>query len=112
MPTIEVHLYNSLVRYGPGNRPFPLEVANGTQPADVARLLGIPPTEIFVAWRNGRNLMVRLHAVLPRINLVQRLIAKFLRPELRLKVWGRALPGLQGSWNPPLRGLERRGYGN
>ena len=61
MPTIEVHLYNSLLRYGPGNRPFPLEVADGTRPTDVARRLGIPLTEIFVAWRNGRNLMVRLH---------------------------------------------------
>jgi hypothetical protein len=61
MPTIEVHLYNTLVKYGPGNRPFHLEVAVGAQPADVARHLGIPLTEIFVAWRNGRNLMVALH---------------------------------------------------
>jgi hypothetical protein len=60
VPTIEIHLYNSLVRYGPGNRPFRLEVAPGAQPADVARHLGIPLAEIFVAWRNGRNLMVAL----------------------------------------------------
>lgn len=60
MLTIEVHLYNSLVKYGPGNRPFRLDVAAGTQPGDVAHRLGIPLTEIFVAWRNGRNLMVSL----------------------------------------------------
>lgn len=61
MATIEIHLYNSLVRYGPGNRAFTLEVTAGAQPADVARHLGIPLAEIFVAWRNGRNLMVALH---------------------------------------------------
>jgi hypothetical protein len=54
---IEVHLYNSLVKYGPGNRRMELEVPDGVGPADVARMLSIPPAEIYAAWHNGRNIM-------------------------------------------------------
>ncbi len=54
---IEIQLFNSLLKYAPGNERFYLDVPEGTGPAEIARLLGIPPEEIFVAWRNGINVM-------------------------------------------------------
>ncbi len=54
---IEIQLFNSLLKYGPGNERFYLEVPQGTGPVDIVQLLGIPPEEIFVAWRNGFNVM-------------------------------------------------------
>ncbi|MDH3440498.1 MAG: hypothetical protein OEM63_07085, partial [Gammaproteobacteria bacterium] len=48
-----------------------------------------------------------LHGLLPRINLVQRLVTKHLNPRYRGRVWGRRLPGAQ-SWNPPIEGLRER----
>lgn len=54
---IEILLYNSLLKYGPGNLGFHLEVSEGTVPADIVQQLAIPVDEIFAAWRNGRNIM-------------------------------------------------------
>jgi pimeloyl-ACP methyl ester carboxylesterase len=48
------------------------------------------------------------HGILPRINLVQRLVTRHLCPRYRGPVWGRRLPGVR-SWNPPIGGLEERG---
>ena len=48
-----------------------------------------------------------LHGLLPRINLVQRLVTKHLNPRYRGRVWGRRLPGVR-SWNPPIKGLRER----
>jgi len=50
-----------------------------------------------------------LHGLLPRINLVQRLVTKHLQPAYRGRVWGRRLPGVR-SWNPPLGGLTEKSY--
>lgn len=50
-----------------------------------------------------------LHALLPRINLVQRLVTRHLRPDFRGRVWGRRLPGSR-SWNPPIDNLEEKSY--
>lgn len=50
-----------------------------------------------------------LHALLPRINLVQRLVTKHLLPGYRGEVWGRRLPGA-ASWNPPIEGLTEKFY--
>jgi pimeloyl-ACP methyl ester carboxylesterase len=50
-----------------------------------------------------------MHALLPRINLVQRLVAKHLLPAYRGDVWGRRLPGA-GSWDPPIAGLAEKAY--
>jgi pimeloyl-ACP methyl ester carboxylesterase len=58
------------------------------------------------------RLMVGLggfHGLLPRINLVQRLVTRHLRPDYRGPVWGRRLPGAR-TWNPPIEGIEERGY--
>jgi hypothetical protein len=49
------------------------------------------------------------HGLLPRVNLVQRLVTSHLNPALRGRVWGRRLPGAK-RWNPPIGGLEERTY--
>ncbi|MEX2497043.1 MAG: hypothetical protein WD448_13190 [Woeseia sp.] len=50
------------------------------------------------------------HGLLPRVNLVQRLVTKHLMPSYRGDVWGRRLPGAR-RWNPPIDGLAERHYG-
>ena len=49
------------------------------------------------------------HGLLPRVNLVQRLVAKHLQPGYGGEVWGRRLPG-GASWRPPVAGLAERQY--
>ncbi|MGH8221402.1 MAG: esterase/lipase family protein [Woeseiaceae bacterium] len=49
------------------------------------------------------------HGLLPRVNLVQRLVTRHLLPAYRGRVWGRRLPGSE-SWKPPIAGLEERPY--
>ena len=48
-----------------------------------------------------------LHAMLPNLNLAQRLVLKHLRPEFNGKVWGRRVPG-ETAWNPPIKKLEKK----
>jgi len=50
-----------------------------------------------------------LHGLLPRVNLVQRLVTRHLKSDYRGPVWGRRLPGAR-SWNPPIDGLAERSY--
>ncbi|MBX3676212.1 MAG: hypothetical protein KF853_04245 [Rhodocyclaceae bacterium] len=57
MIEVEVHLYNSLVRYVPRYEPLRLTLPEGAVPAEVARRLGIPEREIYAAWRNGHNIL-------------------------------------------------------
>lgn len=49
------------------------------------------------------------HGLLPRINVVQRLVTRHLNPAYRGSVWGRRVPG-SGSWNPPITGLAEKSY--
>ena len=49
------------------------------------------------------------HGLLPRVNLVQRLVARHLCPTYSGRVWGRRLPGAR-SWNPPVPKLAERDY--
>ena len=49
------------------------------------------------------------HGLLPRMNLVQRLVTKHLLPAYRGEVWGRRLPGTP-TWNPPIDGLTEKPY--
>ena len=49
------------------------------------------------------------HGLLPRVNLVQRLVTRHLDPGSRGRVWGRRMPGAR-SWNPPIAGLEEKQY--
>lgn len=47
------------------------------------------------------------HGLMPRVNLVQRLVTRHLNPRYSGRVWGRRLPGAQ-SWNPPIKGLQEK----
>jgi pimeloyl-ACP methyl ester carboxylesterase len=49
------------------------------------------------------------HGLLPRINLVQRLVTRHLCPAYSGRVWGRRLPGAR-SWNPPIPGLAEKSH--
>lgn len=49
------------------------------------------------------------HGLLPRLNIVQRLVTRHLNPEYRGRVWGHRVPGSR-TWNPPIEGLEERVY--
>jgi pimeloyl-ACP methyl ester carboxylesterase len=49
------------------------------------------------------------HGLLPRVNVVQRLVTRHLNPSYRGRVWGRRVPGSR-SWNPPITGLEEKSY--
>lgn len=57
MIEVEVHLYNSLVRFVPKYEPLRLTLPEGAAPVEVARRLGIPEREIFAAWHNGHNIL-------------------------------------------------------
>jgi pimeloyl-ACP methyl ester carboxylesterase len=50
-----------------------------------------------------------MHGLLPRINLVQRLVIRHLLPRYRGDVWGRRVPG-SDSWNPPIENLPEKHY--
>lgn len=50
-----------------------------------------------------------LHGLLPRVNLVQRLVTKHFRAAYRGDVWGRRVPGV-ASWKPPISGLDEQLY--
>lgn len=47
------------------------------------------------------------HAMLPNLNLAQRLILRHFRPKFRGKVWGRRVPG-EDTWNPPIAKLKKK----
>jgi pimeloyl-ACP methyl ester carboxylesterase len=95
------------------------QTGDGTVPLPGARPPFLPSTRLvcvqdddleFLELRD--RLLVGLggfHGLLPRINLVQRLVAKHLCPTYRGRVWGRRLPGAR-AWNPPISGLEERAY--
>jgi len=48
-----------------------------------------------------------LHGLLPRVNLVQRLVTRHLNPSYRGRVWGRRVPGSR-TWKPPIAGLDEK----
>ena len=97
------------------SNPRSSRTGDGTVPLDGA----IPPflpstqpicvTEDDLAFFELRDkLLIQLggfHGLLPKVNLVQRLVVKHLLPGYGGKVWGRRVPGA-GSWNPPIRGLR------
>ncbi|MGI9204492.1 MAG: lipase/acyltransferase domain-containing protein [Woeseiaceae bacterium] len=49
------------------------------------------------------------HGLLPRVNVIQRLVTRHLQPNYRGTVWGRRLPGVR-QWNPPIEGLPEKQY--
>jgi hypothetical protein len=57
MIEIEICLFNSLAKYAPASSPLRLSIPLGTKASQIVRNLQIPPHEIYVAWRNGHNIM-------------------------------------------------------
>jgi hypothetical protein len=56
MIEIEICLFNSLSKYTPAGGPLRLRLPRGTEASHIVRHLQIPPREIYVVWRNGRNI--------------------------------------------------------
>ncbi len=75
----------------------------------VETLVAVSPAE-FGFWELRDRLLDAVsgfHAMLPNMNLCQRLVLKHLRPEFRGQVKGRPVPGVAaGDWAPPIA-LER-----
>lgn len=82
----------------------------GAQPAFLPReaLVAVAEKD-FGFWElrdRGAEALVGLHALLPSMALVQRLVLRHLRPGYRGRVWGRPLPGVAPeAWRPPIAGL-------
>lgn len=106
--------------------PDPWETGDGTVPLQGALPPFLPAEgvlavmrEDFGYWEIGDRLLrapVGLHGMLPRMNLVQRLVAAHLRAGAGTRagghpsLWGRPLPGVApGAWTPPFEGLRERG---
>ena len=71
------------------------------------RLVCVSPDDFSWIEVGDRTLMAAagLHAALPTMNLVQRLVVKHLRPVFRGEVWGRRVPGAK-KWSPPIANLR------
>ncbi len=52
--------------------------------------------------------IIGLHGLLPRINLVQRLIVKHFYPSYKGKTWGMPAPGAYDDWKPPIANLVKK----
>jgi pimeloyl-ACP methyl ester carboxylesterase len=51
------------------------------------------------------------HAMLPNLNLVQRLVLRHLRSDYRGEVWGMPVPGVAANaWNPPIPKLPAKAW--
>jgi pimeloyl-ACP methyl ester carboxylesterase len=92
------------------------DTGDGTVPYEGASCAFIPENEVvcvcdddFGYWEVGDRLLesrVTLHALLPAMNLVQRLVVSHFQGEKEGQVWGRPAPGLtESDWEPPIEGL-------
>jgi len=72
-------------------------------------IVGVCPSDfgLFELKDKALDNLIGLHAQIPNMDLVQRLVIKHLRPEYTGKVWGRALPGVS-KWDPPIPGLTAK----
>ena len=65
------------------------------------RLVGVTPDD-FSFWELKDRTLAKVsgfHGMLPTVNLVQRLVLRFLRDDYSGDVWGRHVPGvLQPKW--------------
>lgn len=102
-----------------GRSPSSVRTGDGTVPLPGAIPPFLPGTRLvcvmdqdlqFMELRD--RLLAELggfHGLMPRVNLVQRLVTRHLRPAYGGDVWGRRLPGAR-SWNPPISGLKEIMY--
>lgn len=52
--------------------------------------------------------IIGFHGLLPRVNLVQRLVVKHFKPDFKGSVWGKPVPGAFDNWSPPIPNLKRK----
>ncbi len=103
---------------GPGNRKSH-RTGDGTVPLAGALPPFLPHSRLVCVTEDDLGmlelrdkLLVEVggfHGLLPRINLVQRLVTKHLNPAYRGRVWGRRVPGAR-SWRPPISELREKAY--
>lgn len=99
--------------------PNSLRTGDGTVPVAGAIPPFLPAAKIVCVTEDDLNffelrdkLLVEvggMHALLPRINLVQRLVTRHLLPRYRGDVWGRRVPGID-TWKPPIENLPEKSY--
>ncbi len=97
------------------NNPHSRKTGDGTVPLHGAippflpedKLVCVAPDDLglFELLDRGLVKLAGLHGILPKINLVQKLVIKHLRKGYRGKIWGRRLPGCE-TWNPPIPNLN------
>lgn len=93
---------------------------DGTVPYRGARCTFIPVQRVvcvtpedFGYWEVGDQILLRpvgLHGMLPKMNLIHRLIASHFTGKPRKGTWGRPPPDLPEdlAWDPPIKGLRRK----
>ncbi|MES9876585.1 MAG: alpha/beta fold hydrolase [Candidatus Sedimenticola sp. PURPLELP] len=87
-----------------GDSTVPL---NGAIPRflDEEQIIAVTPDD-FGFWEISDQAILGVsgfHAILPRLNLSQRLVLKHLKPDYRGDLGGRPLPGIEASdWRPPV----------
>lgn len=95
---------------------------DGTVPYLGARTSFVPTERVvcvsdadFGYWELADRLMngplgVGLHGMLPKMNLIHRLIVSHFKSETRKGTWGRRPPDLPAgrAWNPPIRNLSEK----
>lgn len=99
--------------------PNSLRTGDGTVPLAGAIPPFLPASKLVCVTEDDLNffelrdkLLVEvggMHGLLPRINLVQRLVTRHLLPHYRGDVWGRRVPG-SDSWKPPIEDLPEKSY--
>lgn len=99
--------------------PTSLKTGDGTVPVAGAIPPFLPRSSLVCVTEDDLGLfelrdrlLVELggfHGLLPRVNLVQRLISRHLQPKFGGEVWGRRLPGAK-TWSPPIGKLRERQY--
>lgn len=83
----------------------------GAEPGFLPRtkLLCLRPDD-FGYWEIGDRALLKVagfHAMLPNLNLAQRLIVSHFRGRPTKGIWARPAPGVASEdWNPPIEGLE------
>lgn len=110
---------NQYVNELDGANPKSLKTGDGTVPLQGALPPFLPRSSLVCVTEDDLGLfeirdrlLVALggfHGLLPRVNLVQRLVVKHLRPKFGGEVWGRRWPGAP-TWCPPIGKLQERKY--
>ena len=108
-----------LRKYPKASEPRTRDTGDGTVPFDGACSAFVPINEmVCVADDDFGTFELRdrlaegiagLHAMMPAMNLVQRLVVSHLYGAMEGSIWGRPAPGVTPkAWAPPIRGLKAK----